>query len=148
MPRKKKAPGVAPRQRVAQPRRPRQTKAQIRVPPVAMAMPWIRTSAVTVSYVCPMCRTRREVEAGEAQRLTDLKHVPLDELACGPACRAQWWRTLMVAIQATGQQYVLRDTEWVWELEQGVVAERLAEILQDATTPCSATRGHLWLARN
>lgn len=126
----------------------------VRTPPVVMDMPWLRKAAddVTVSYVCPMCRTRREVTPPEAQHLTSIKHVPLDTLACSPACREQWWHALMAAIQRTGQQYVLRDELWVWELEQGVVAEKLADVLQNATRGgrehVSPERGQRWPRRN
>lgn len=146
MPRKKKTAVLASKP-PSKPRRSRKRPVLVHTPPVVMAMPWLTRGEVTVSYVCPMCRTRREVAPGEATRLTGLRHVPLEELACGEACRAQWWLALMVAIQATGQQYVLSDSEWVWELEQGVVAERLAEVLQAAAPPTPPGR-QTWLARN
>jgi hypothetical protein len=148
VPRKKKAAVAPTTPAVAKPRRPRQRKPQVRVPPVAMAMPWLTRGDVTVSYVCPMCRARREVTPVQAQRFTSLKHVPLDELACGPDCRERWWNALIAAIQATGQQYVLRDLEWVWELQQGVVAERLAEVLQHAVQGGQAQKEFPWLTRN
>jgi hypothetical protein len=127
-----KAKGMAPR-------RPRPRKAPTTPPVVSMAevIPWSPppSESISVSYVCPMCCTRRLVSPQDATRLTRLKHVPLSELACSAPCREQWWAWLLVTIRATQQEYVLRDADWVWELRQGVVAERLGEVFQGVRTP-------------
>jgi hypothetical protein len=98
---------------------------------IAELIPWQPPSSEPiVSYVCPTCRTRRVMTPADVARLTSLKHVPLAELACSEDCRDQWLEQLIDAIQATHQEYVLQDRAWRWELQQGVVAERLGEVFQ------------------
>ena len=122
-------------QKPTKPRRARQKKLTGPAHPlVPMPMPWMKPEGVTVSYVCPTCCARRLVTPQEARRLTELRHVPLDELACSEACRTQWLRVLRRTIAQTMQTQVWRDLDWAYELSQGVVAERLSEVFQGVTS--------------